>query len=325
MSAGGLGPYSCRHGICRRVPSCEGGICQARAERHERAAKDSVLGFSCEIGACAFSSKCETKGSCIWSDAGRLNEDATDTVLRHVGYIKDVPTQWQFWNNAQATSLSWSEVGDPLNFNTKQEETTMDDPNKRPGFSFMWGNFPDEAGPVILREATPEEIETQRQGWAQSCVGKEDDRQARPFRVESMGDAEAGVGYVRSVQEAPSDLRQPIPLLPQNSGERKETPICTGVFDYFPRALAYVARVSRVGNDKHNPGEPLHWSKHKSTDHADCIGRHLIERGEFDEHGLRHSGMLAWRALALLEMELEADAMGCTVEELIDGYKAEAE
>ena len=43
-------------------------------------------------------------------------------------------------------------------------------------------------------------------------------------------------------------------------------------------------------------------------DHADCIARHLLERGTVDEEnaGVRHSAQLAWRALALLQEELEA-------------------
>jgi hypothetical protein len=95
--------------------------------------------------------------------------------------------------------------------------------------------------------------------------------------------------------------------LPQDSATRKNIPLTTGVLDYFPRAIAYVAMVSKAGNDKHNPGQPLHWSKDKSSDHADCIGRHLIERGSRDPaDGMRHSGMMAWRSLANLELELEA-------------------
>lgn len=95
-------------------------------------------------------------------------------------------------------------------------------------------------------------------------------------------------------------------LLTTDKAERKNMPIATGVVDYFPLALAEVARVSKVGNDQHNPGQPLHWDKTKSMDHADCIGRHLIERGRPDDDGMRHSAKLAWRALALLELELEA-------------------
>lgn len=88
--------------------------------------------------------------------------------------------------------------------------------------------------------------------------------------------------------------------------ERKATPIATGVLDYFPKALAEIARVSKQGNDQHNPGQPLHWDKTKSTDHADCIMRHLIDRGTIDSDGMRHSAKVAWRALALLETELDS-------------------
>ena len=93
--------------------------------------------------------------------------------------------------------------------------------------------------------------------------------------------------------------------LPTDPQERKNTPIGTGVLDYFPDALAEVARVSKIGNDQHNPGQPLHWAKEKSKDHADCLIRHFMERGTIDIDGARHSGKLAWRALALLQTEIE--------------------
>jgi hypothetical protein len=96
-----------------------------------------------------------------------------------------------------------------------------------------------------------------------------------------------------------------ITLLPTDKSVRKETPIATGVLDYFPKAVAEVARVSYVGNEQHNPGEPLHWAREKSTDHADCLVRHLLERGTLDTDGMRHTAKVAWRALALLETELE--------------------
>lgn len=93
--------------------------------------------------------------------------------------------------------------------------------------------------------------------------------------------------------------------LPVGSADRKAVPMATGCLDYFPAALAYVAKVSKAGNDKHNPGQPMHHARGKSMDHADCIMRHLTERGTVDTDGLRHSGNLAWRALALLQEELE--------------------
>ncbi len=95
-------------------------------------------------------------------------------------------------------------------------------------------------------------------------------------------------------------------ILTTDKAARKEMPIARGVIDYFPRALAAVAHVSFVANEQHNPGQPMHWSKGKSADHADCIARHLIERGAIDDDGLAHSAKLAWRALALLETDLEA-------------------
>jgi hypothetical protein len=95
--------------------------------------------------------------------------------------------------------------------------------------------------------------------------------------------------------------------MPEGSAARKEIPLTTGVLDYFPAALAEVAKLSKFGNDKHNPGQPLHWARGKSMDHADCIARHLVDRGLPDpDTGLSHSVEVAWRALALLQEELEA-------------------
>lgn len=98
-------------------------------------------------------------------------------------------------------------------------------------------------------------------------------------------------------------------MLPVDSKERKALPICTGVLDYFPLALVEVAKCSKAGNDQHNPGQPLHWAKEKSTGHADCIIRHLMDRGTIDGDGVRHSAKVAWRALALLQTEMENDAL----------------
>jgi hypothetical protein len=50
----------------------------------------------------------------------------------------------------------------------------------------------------------------------------------------------------------------------------------------------------------------LFWNRAKSTDEADALVRHLLQAGEIDTDGVRHSAKVAWRALALLEKELEA-------------------
>ncbi len=95
-------------------------------------------------------------------------------------------------------------------------------------------------------------------------------------------------------------------LLEASSERRKQYPMTTGLLDYFPDACAAVAEISFHGNEKHNPGQPLHWARGKSMDHSDCIARHLVERGGFDGP-MRHSACLAWRALALLQEELELE------------------
>jgi len=98
--------------------------------------------------------------------------------------------------------------------------------------------------------------------------------------------------------------------LPTDSAERKRVPLYSGVLAYFPASLAGVARISWEGNCKHNPGQPLHHARGKSTDHADCIARHLLdvhdllaayERGEGAEPAaiLAEASAMCWRALAL--------------------------
>jgi hypothetical protein len=87
---------------------------------------------------------------------------------------------------------------------------------------------------------------------------------------------------------------------------RKSIPLATGLFDYFPDALVAVAKVSHDSNAKHNPGEPLGWSREKSNDHTDCMLRHFLDRGALDDDNLRHTAKMAWRALAILQLEIEA-------------------
>jgi len=93
---------------------------------------------------------------------------------------------------------------------------------------------------------------------------------------------------------------------PTDAKERKGIPMARGLLDYFPGALADVAWLSRIGNDQHNPGEPIHWAKEKSVDHADCILRHVTDRGLLDNDNVPHSVKLCWRALALRQIEIDA-------------------
>ena len=95
-------------------------------------------------------------------------------------------------------------------------------------------------------------------------------------------------------------------MLPNDPKRRKRFPLATGLIDYFPDALDLVAEVSYVGNEQHNPGEPLHDARDKSTDDADALMRHFQQRGGLDSDGVRHSAKVAWRALRILQKEEEA-------------------
>jgi len=99
----------------------------------------------------------------------------------------------------------------------------------------------------------------------------------------------------------------PKPVMPEDSATRKGIPVFSGLLKYFPSALASVAQVSRVCNDKHNPDMPLQWSKENSNDHQDALLRHLIDAAEDPEardpeDGTLLAAKVAWRALAHLQV-----------------------
>lgn len=93
-------------------------------------------------------------------------------------------------------------------------------------------------------------------------------------------------------------------LRTEDSAKRKEYPIFSGLLAYFPDALAEVAHISYLGNQKHNPGQPLHHARGKSNDHLDCAARHLIQ-AQWDEGDENHLAEAAWRVLAELQVRCE--------------------
>lgn len=132
----------------------------------------------------------------------------------------------------------------------------------------------------------------------------EDGRQ-RKFKNAEVISTEHGAcvkwGPLKGIGGAPTRAT----TLPTGSEGRKTYPIASGVLDYFPDAIAAISHLSWKGNEQHNPGQPLHWNRAKSADEADTMMRHFMQRGTVDDDGVRHSAKVAWRALALLQKEIE--------------------
>jgi len=93
--------------------------------------------------------------------------------------------------------------------------------------------------------------------------------------------------------------------LPEGT-DRKNFPIATGLLDYFPDAIAAVSQLSAHANEQHR-NSALYWDRSKSEDEADTLMRHMMQRGTLDTDGMRHTAKVAWRALALLQKEIEAE------------------
>jgi hypothetical protein len=123
--------------------------------------------------------------------------------------------------------------------------------------------------------------------------------------------------YVVGHPPLTSDFSKPLPksaaprgLFPASAQGRKDHPVFTGVLMYFPDALAAVSSVSKKGNDQHNPGQPLHWARGKSTDQMDTATRHMMDHGvgdTRDSDGEYHLAKAAWRILAELQLTIEKE------------------
>ena len=100
-------------------------------------------------------------------------------------------------------------------------------------------------------------------------------------------------------------------MLPTDPKARKAMPAFTGVILYFPDVWGEVAKVSVLGNEQHNPGEPLHWERGKSTDQLDAAFRHMIDHGSGnprDTDGTYHLAKGIWRLSAELQLTIEKES-----------------
>lgn len=101
--------------------------------------------------------------------------------------------------------------------------------------------------------------------------------------------------FMRLAREFPAIERETV--LPTDAKERKSIPIYTGFINYFPLAIAAVARLSLRGGIQHGQTpETLHWDRAKSGDELDALMRHMID-GDWEQ--------VAWRAMANLQKKEE--------------------
>ena len=85
-------------------------------------------------------------------------------------------------------------------------------------------------------------------------------------------------------------------IFPEDDKERQKYPVGQFIRDFFPHAIAALARHSWENQQKHTPGSTtLTWAKDKSIGTGDQLLRHFMD-GEYVH--------TAWRALELLERQL---------------------
>jgi hypothetical protein len=132
-----------------------------------------------------------------------------------------------------------------------------------------------------------------------------------PIEISSAKEFGAALAAVMSRQQVDPELVEVSDRgVSDDSALRKQAPVFSGALAYFPDAIYELAEHSWVSNQKHNAGEPLHWSRDKSDDHMECLGRHMIDlakalaRGDDDEVAYHHKA-ISWRALAAHQINIE--------------------
>jgi hypothetical protein len=99
--------------------------------------------------------------------------------------------------------------------------------------------------------------------------------------------------------------------LPNDRDARNALPVWDGCIAYFPDCWAEIAKVSVIGNKQHALGTKLRFTRDVSTDHANKVMRHMLDHqagNVMDSDGTYHLAKAAWRALAALQVAIEAQA-----------------
>jgi hypothetical protein len=100
------------------------------------------------------------------------------------------------------------------------------------------------------------------------------------------------------------------PMIPEIQENRESKPLYDYMFGYFPDAFLAEVAVSWEGNKQHNPGQPMHWARGKSTDHPNKAFRHIWDHAtgtKRDTDGTWHLAKAIWRLKAWLQEEIEKE------------------
>jgi len=136
------------------------------------------------------------------------------------------------------------------------------------------------------------------------------------LRESAMRDT-VGIHGAPGGSEARKGIGIPKAPLPTGRQDRKDIPLYWGLVNYFRDALIGVAKLSMIGNEQHNPGEPLHWAREKGGDELDAQMRHIFELHGIDIDLVPHSVKNAWRALAVCQLDLEENPWTTSVADTI--------
>jgi hypothetical protein len=140
-----------------------------------------------------------------------------------------------------------------------------------------------------IDDIPPREWDRLSRSWRATVAAKE----SQDALVKKWEDAKT--------KDTPQNYQPIVPYkLPSDAWERKSIPVYTGFINYFPRAIAEVAKVSLAGGIQQHgqTAETLHWDRPKSGDELDAMMRHVIDKDW---------AQVAWRAMANLEKYLERE------------------
>lgn len=109
--------------------------------------------------------------------------------------------------------------------------------------------------------------------------------------------------------------------LPTDSEERKQIQLLAAFLNYIPAAARKFAEHSKAGNDKHNKGQPVHHARWKSTDHEECMLRHLMDIQDIRAYIRRNGATPQAVKMLLSEAAAEFWRAGVFLQQLCEEYE----